>query len=172
MNQESLNRQKQQMTLKPVPISWSIQGDFIHGHHNELRVQLYVPKEEHSLFHWWMLLVLLKLIWMCYKRNELTITGMSIRADICQILGKDSQNSLCWKRNLQKVTRGLERDWQRFKLPDQIMHVQKFGRKKRSWGSESRETGMGKRETKARQCSKNERNLGIYFIIQMTKSAT
>ena len=25
---------------------WSIQGDFIHRHHNELRVQLYVPKEE------------------------------------------------------------------------------------------------------------------------------
>ena len=25
---------------------WSIQGDFIHRHHNELRVQHYVPKEE------------------------------------------------------------------------------------------------------------------------------
>ena len=25
---------------------WSIQGDFIHRHHNELRDQLYVPKEE------------------------------------------------------------------------------------------------------------------------------
>ena len=25
---------------------WSIQGDFIYRHHNELRVQLYVPKEE------------------------------------------------------------------------------------------------------------------------------
>ena len=25
---------------------WSIQGDFIYRHHNELRVQLYLPKEE------------------------------------------------------------------------------------------------------------------------------
>ena len=25
---------------------WSIQGDFIYRHHKELRVQLYVPKEE------------------------------------------------------------------------------------------------------------------------------
>ena len=25
---------------------WSIQGDFIYRHHNEPRVQLYVPKEE------------------------------------------------------------------------------------------------------------------------------
>ena len=31
---------------------------------------------------------------MCCKRKGLTITGMSIRADICQILGLDSQNSL------------------------------------------------------------------------------
>ena len=30
----------------------------------------------------------------------------SIRADICQILAKISQNSLCWKKNLQKDTRG------------------------------------------------------------------
>ena len=44
-NRESLVRQNQQMTLKPVS-TWSIQGDFIYRHHNELRVQLYVPKEE------------------------------------------------------------------------------------------------------------------------------
>ena len=45
-NRESLNRQNQQMTLKPVPTFWSILGDFIYRHHNEPRVQLYVPKEE------------------------------------------------------------------------------------------------------------------------------
>ena len=28
---------------------WSIEGDFIYRHHNELRVQLYVPKEETCL---------------------------------------------------------------------------------------------------------------------------
>ena len=46
VNWESLNRQNQQMTLKPVPtLGRSIQGDFIYRHHNEPRVQLYVPKE-------------------------------------------------------------------------------------------------------------------------------
>ena len=39
-------RQNQQMTLKPARDFWSIQGDFICRHHNEPRVQLYVPKEE------------------------------------------------------------------------------------------------------------------------------
>ena len=29
---------------------WSIQGDFICRHHNEPRVQLFVPKKKHSLF--------------------------------------------------------------------------------------------------------------------------
>ena len=31
--------------------SWSIQGDFIHRHHNEPRVQLYVPKDETFPIH-------------------------------------------------------------------------------------------------------------------------
>ena len=43
---ESLNLQKQQMTLMHRADFWSIQGDFIYRHHNEPRVQLYVPKEE------------------------------------------------------------------------------------------------------------------------------
>ena len=52
------------------------------------------------------------------------------------------------------VVRG--RDWQRFKRqPDQIMCGQKYGYS----CSESRNTGMGKRRTKAPQCSKTERNL-------------
>ena len=34
------------MTSKPVPIFWSVQGEFIYRHHNEPRVLLYVPKEE------------------------------------------------------------------------------------------------------------------------------
>ena len=45
-NRESLNLQKQQMTLKPVSTSGRSKGDFIFRHHNELRVQLHVPKEE------------------------------------------------------------------------------------------------------------------------------
>ena len=46
VNRESLNRQNPQMTLKPVPIFWSIQGDSIYRHHNEPRFRLYVPKQE------------------------------------------------------------------------------------------------------------------------------
>ena len=34
------------MTLKPRADFWSVQGDFIYRHHNEPRVQLYVPKDE------------------------------------------------------------------------------------------------------------------------------
>ena len=45
-NRKGLDRQNPQTTLKPVPIFGSIQGDFIHRHHNEPQVQLHVPKEE------------------------------------------------------------------------------------------------------------------------------
>ena len=75
---------------------WSIQGDFTYRHHNEPRVQRYVPKEEPfpiPLKYFDVTRSPHIQIWMCYKRNGLTITGMSIRADICQILGKDSQSS-------------------------------------------------------------------------------
>ena len=34
------------MTLKPVPTFGRLKIDFIYRHHNEPRVQLYVPKEE------------------------------------------------------------------------------------------------------------------------------
>ena len=43
---ESLNRRKQQMTLKPVPTSGRFKETVVYRHHNELRVQLHVPKEE------------------------------------------------------------------------------------------------------------------------------
>ena len=66
---------------------WSIRGYFIYRHHNEPRVQLYVPKEETCPSHWLALMLqgLLILIWMWYKRRVLTIVGMSIQANICQI---------------------------------------------------------------------------------------
>ena len=74
----------------------SIQGDFIYRHHNEPRVQLYVPKEETFLFP-------LKYTDVTrstqtdldvLQENGLTVTGMSVRSDMCQILGEDSQISL------------------------------------------------------------------------------
>ena len=68
---------------------------------------------------------------MCCKKRRLAIVGMSIRMSICQmILGEGSQNSLYWKRSLQKDTCGPGGDWRRFKRhPDQIMFGQKYGRK-------------------------------------------
>ena len=45
-NRESLNRQNQQMTLKPVPTSGRFKMIFFCRHHNEPRVQLCVLKEE------------------------------------------------------------------------------------------------------------------------------
>ena len=77
---------------------WSIQGDFIYCHHNEPRVHLHVSKEETFPKNTSMLQGLLTLIWTSCKKNVLMTTGMSIRTEVCQIPGKESQNSLCWKR--------------------------------------------------------------------------
>ena len=73
---------------------WSIQGDFICRHQSELRVQFHVPKEEtfpvpRPLIQ----------MWACCKKKGLTITGMSIRTDLCQIRGEDL---LCRKKSVQK----------------------------------------------------------------------
>ena len=46
MNRESLNRQITPDDTEARADFWSIQGDLIYRHHNEPRVQLYVPKEE------------------------------------------------------------------------------------------------------------------------------
>ena len=45
---QSLNRQNLQTKLKPSADFWSTQGDFIYRHHHELRVQLYVPKDDNE----------------------------------------------------------------------------------------------------------------------------
>ena len=55
---------------------------------------------------------------------------MSIRTEVCQILGKDSPNSLYWKKNFPRDLCGLGGDWQKFKRPrDQIMYGLKYGAK-------------------------------------------
>ena len=77
---------------------WSIQGDFTCCHHNEPRVQLYGPKEETFPKNTIMLQGILTLIWTSCKKNVLMITGMSIRTEVCQIPGKEAQNSLCRKK--------------------------------------------------------------------------
>ena len=150
------------MTLKPVPIFWSIGGDFIYRHHNEPRVQLYVPKEETFP-------IPLKYIkcfevhtsrWVCVARKEDWRLLESIRMSICQmILGEGSQNSLYWKRSLQKDTCGPGGDWRRFKRhPDQIMFGQKYGRKLvKPLRIEKNRNGQKKSQNW--QCSITERNL-------------
>ena len=131
-NWECLDRHNQQMTLKPVPTSGRSKVTSSIVITMNLEFNSTYRRKKHSPFNWDTLMLqgLLKLIWMCYKRNELTITEMSIRANICQIRAEDLQSSLFWKRSLQKDTCGPVRDWQRFKrLPDHIMHGQKYGRK-------------------------------------------
>ena len=125
----SLNRQNQEMTLTPEETT-SFVVITMNSKFNSM-----CRKKKHSLLHPNTLTLQgqLILIWICYKRSGLTIIGMSIRADTCQILGKCSQcsqSSLYWKRNLQKDICGPGRDWQRFKrLPDRVMYGYKYGRK-------------------------------------------
>ena len=96
-NGKSLNWQNQEMRLKLV------QGDFIYRHHIELRVPM-CRRKKHSLFHWktltWPELPIQ--IWTRCKNNVLIIVGIWTRIEVCQILGKDSQGSFYWKKNLPR----------------------------------------------------------------------
>ena len=112
---------------------WSIQGDFSYRHHNELQVQLYLPKEE------------------AFPIPQTYIDATrSNHTDLDALQGKriddywnvDSKRSLSdsWKgftkfallrkQTSQRILCGPGRDWQKFnRLPDQIMYGQKYGRK-------------------------------------------
>ena len=86
---------------------------------------------------------------------------MSFRTEACQIRGKDSQSSLCWKRNLPGDICGPGRDWQKIKqLTDLRTCGQKFGRKLVK-PLRIEKIRMGKREARTRQCSKVERHFFI-----------
>ena len=77
-----------------------------------------------------MLRGLLIQIWTCCKKNGSMIFGMSIRTEVCQIRGKDSQNSLCWKRSFQKDLCGLGERLTKIQTttrPD--VYGQKYGRR-------------------------------------------
>ena len=92
---KSLNRQNEEMTLKP-----EIFGLFrvicIYRHHIEPRVQLYVQKEKRSLFHSNFLMSQGQpsQMWTFHQKNESTIIGMLMRIEDCQIRGQDSRNLL------------------------------------------------------------------------------
>ena len=123
---ESLNQQNWQMTLKSVPTSGrSKLTYFIYRHHNEPRVQFYVPKEETFP---------IQQIYWCNKfysdwsgrfasetcRWQL---GISIQTEACQIRGKVSQSLFYWKKNLPQDTCGPRRDWQTFERLPEPDHV-------------------------------------------------
>ena len=76
---------------------WSILSDFIHRHHNEIRVQLCVPKEDSFP-------IPLKYIDAIRSTNtdldaaqekRIDAIGMSTETEICQILGRVSQDLHC-----------------------------------------------------------------------------
>ena len=121
------------MTLKPVPTSWSIQGDFIYRHHNELRVQLYLPKEETFP-------IPLKYIDVTRSTHTDLDVLQEKRLDDNWNVDSGRHLSNSWrgftkltllKENLPKgyMWSGREIDKDSNKLPDQIMYGLKFGRK-------------------------------------------
>ena len=93
---ESGERQNPQMTLKPVPTSGRFKVTSSVVITMNLEFNSTCRRKKHSVFHrnTLMLQGLHIQIWMCCKRNGLTIAGMLIHANICQILGKDSRSSL------------------------------------------------------------------------------
>ena len=68
------------------------------------------PTKKHSIFHWnrSMLRESLTQIWIGCKQSELMTTEMSMKTQVCLILGKDSQNSPYWRRHVQKDICGPE----------------------------------------------------------------
>ena len=111
---------------------WPIQGDFIYRHHNEPRVQLYVPKEETFP---------IPLKYTDVTRSTHADLDVVQEERVDDFWNVDSNRSLSdsWK-GCTKFTLLQEKpptgcmcpggDWQKFKrLPDQIMYGQKYGRK-------------------------------------------
>ena len=73
---------------------YSVQGDFIYRHHNEPEFSQMCRKKKHSLCHWNTMISSGQLtpIWTSFKKSVLMTTGMSIRREVCQILGRDSRS--------------------------------------------------------------------------------
>ena len=103
---------------------WSVQGDFIYRHHNEPRVQLYVPKEETFS---------IQLIYIDVTRSTRIDLDVLQAKRIDDYWNVDSSKHLpdscrgstkftILKEKPPKDTCGPVRDWQRLKrLPDHIM---------------------------------------------------
>ena len=161
MNRESLNLQKQQMTLKPEKTSGRNKVTLFIVITLNLEFKYTWRKKKHPLFHW-------KYIDAARsthtdldvaRTSVLMIIGMSTRTEVFQIRGQDSRNSLNWKRSTQRGTCGPGGDWQKFRrLPDQITCGQKYGLKLgKPHKREKSKNGQVKNQ--ARQFSKIERRL-------------
>ena len=127
------NRQKQKMTLKHSMTykQWKERSFIVIT--SNLEFSSTCRKKKLSVFHWNTLMLsgLLIQIWMCYKRNVLTM--------ITRNVDPNRHLSDSWK-GFTKFTLLKEKppkrymwsggDWQRFKRrPDLVMYGQKFGRK-------------------------------------------
>ena len=115
---------------------WSIQSDFVYRHHNEPRVQLYVPKEETFPIPLKYIDVMMStrtdLDVMQAKKNG-WLLECRYETDTWQSHGEDSRVHRLYsieRKTFQKNIWGPGGGWQRFKrLPDQIMYGQKYGQK-------------------------------------------
>ena len=110
-NRKSLNRQNQQVTLKPVPTSGrckvtssiaislnqGVQGLCAEGRNISYSTEIHGCYQVYSYWSG-----------TYCKKRRLTIIGVSSHASICQTLREDSQNWLYLKRNLPKGYMGSE----------------------------------------------------------------
>ena len=85
---QGLNRQNQQMTLKPVAI-FLVDSRWFHLSSSERTSEFnsVCQRKKHSLFYWstWMWPDVRILIWTSCQRSVLTTIGTSIRTEVCQI---------------------------------------------------------------------------------------
>ena len=142
---------------------WSIQGEFICRHHNDPRVQLYVPKEETFP---------IPLKYIDVTRSTHTDLDVLQEKRIYDYWNVESSKHLSdsW-RGFTKFTLLNEKSPKGFLWSgERLTQIQTTARPDHVWpevwtnngkAAQNRENRMGKRKTKARQCSKTDR---IYFI--------
>ena len=110
---------------------WSISGDFIYSHHVEHRVKLYVPTEDHALFHWNTLtlaeLSRRRYMW-CRRETYWWLLECWWRSSIVRLYRLLLQDSLNWVRSRRMAVHGPRGDWQENKRPQgPTNYGQKFG---------------------------------------------
>ena len=169
MNLESLNRQNQLMTLKPVPTSGrskvtsSIVITMNLGFNSTRR------RKKHSLFP----LKFVDVTRSTYtdldvmQEKRIDDVGMSVSAEICQILVKDSQNSLL----IEKLSRGQMRSGRR------LIKIQTTTRPDHVWPEVWTKIGKAAQNREKQEWAKENQSSTMLedceeftLAIQMTKS--